>query len=458
MDDKFKKKIKELLEKYSNKTFMYIEYPHKSFWSKDFSEEEFKKALLLLGSEKKDSPLMLYVHIPYCKIQCFYCTCHTCIMNDYKEVKEYLGYLYKEMQIIKEFLEKNSIKPNFKEVHIGGGSPTILNEEDFNILIDKIDSLVNIKNLREFSLEIDPRFVDKEKLRYYSSEGINRISFGIQDFELDVQKAINRVQPVDMVEKLMTSEIRKWFSHGINFDILCGLPNQTTETIKRTFETIVRLSPDRVCFNYLDFSPKYAKHQMIMIDGKNGRPLSLPNEYERKMIFLTGSEVLLKNEYVKIGYDHFAIASDEVVKSLVEGKLKWNALGVTTGDYSDVIAVGPNSTSTIGNYYSQNLYFNEGYYDKLKNGNLPIYRGYELNKDDLIRREVIQTIRNFGVINYQELGEKLKIDFKKYFMNEIESLKEFEKDGILIQNQEGFKITKVGKEFVLYVCSKFDKY
>ncbi len=458
MEETTKKKIKRLMEKYNYRTYVYAEYPHKSYWTKEFYEDMYKKALLTLGSEKKDSPLMLYIHIPFCKIQCFYCTCHTYITNDYQKVKDYLDSLYKELALLKDFFNENSIKPNFTEIHIGGGSPTLLKEEEFDVLIKNISELVEINKLREFSLEIDPRTIDKERLRYYSKKGINRISFGIQDFESDVQKAINRVQPFELVEKLMTPEIRNIFSHGINLDILCGLPNQTTETIKRTFEKIIHLSPDRVCYSFLGFFPEYAKHQYLMFDGKNGRPNRLPDKYERRIMFMTGVEMLLKNGYIRTGYDHFTKSTDEIVESLKKGKMRWNALGITTGDYRDIIAIGACSTNTIGKYYSQNLYYNEGYIEAVNEMKFPVYKGYVLNEEEIIRREVIQTIRNYGKINYDEMGKKLKIDFKKYFKKELEGLEGFEKDGILKKDDAGFEITDLGIEFVLFVCGNFDSF
>lgn len=458
MEETNNKRIKKLMEKYNYRTYVYAEYPHKSYWTKEFSEDMYKKALLLLGSEKKDSPLMFYVHIPFCKMQCFYCTCHTSITNDYQKIKDYLVSLYKEIDLLKDFFTKNSIKPNFKEIHIGGGSPTLLKEEEFDILIKNIRDFVELSEIREFSLEIDPRTIDNEKLRYYSSKGINRISFGIQDFEPDVQKAINRVQPFEIVEKLMTPEIRNLFSHGINFDILCGLPNQTIESIKRTFKKIIHLAPDRVCFSYLGFFPEYAKHQHIMIDGKNGRPDRLPDEYERRILFMTGVEILLSNGYIRTGYDHFVKITDEIAESLKKGKMRWNALGITTGDYTDVLAVGASSTNTLGRYYSQNLYYNEGYIEVVNKLKLPVYRGYVLNEDEMIRREVIQAIRNYGKIKYNEIGTKLNIEFKKYFKKELEGLEGFEKDGLLIKDEEGFEMTELGREFVLFVCGNFDSF
>ena len=291
-----------LAEKYTNDLLFYTEYPHKSCWRQKKDDKDFRVGLKNLFSVDENVPLMLYLHIPYCRQQCFYCTCYTMIASDYELVKNYLTLLFKEIDLLRAFFKEYSIVPNFTEVHIGGGSPDFLRKEEFDQLIDKIGTIANIGDLSEFSIEVDPRQATLKLLEYYHAKGIDRLSFGIQDFDPDVQKAINRIQPAEMVEKLLIPKIREYFPKGVNFDILCGLPLQTVESIRRTFETIIKLSPDRICFNYLHYAPKFAKHQMLMIDGKNGRPTRLPDLYERKMIFTQALDLLLAHGYVRTGY------------------------------------------------------------------------------------------------------------------------------------------------------------
>jgi len=447
-----------LAKKYNYDVFMYTEYPHKSFWSEKFSDKDFRFGLKSLFSKDKNTPLLLYVHIPYCKKQCFYCTCHTMITSNYEKVKNYLSFLYLEIDLFRKFFEENSITPNFTEIHIGGGSPNILEEKEFNQLIEKLKSIVDMQKLSEFSIEVDPREVNTEKLKFYHSKGVNRLSFGIQDVDLNVQKAINRIQPPELVENLLTPEVRKLFEKGINFDLLCGLPLQSPESIRRTFETVVKLSPDRVCFNYLHYSPKFYKHQMVMIDGCNGRPTKLPDLYERKMIFAEALNILLNNGYVRTGYDHFAKPDDEVAKAMNNKTMHWNALGVTSGRYSDVIGIGPHSWSTMGDYYSQNVYELPLYEAAVAKGEFPMYRGYKLNEDDLIRRDLIKALRNFFFLDFNEIEKKYNIDFKKYFSKEIISLSEFVEEGIVVLSDKTIRITELGQQFVNVVCRYFDNY
>ncbi len=451
--------IKEdLIRKYNYRAFMYIEYPHKSFWSNEFGQEDFMNGLKGLFSNKKDNPLMLYVHIPFCRKQCFYCTCHTVITGNYKKMKEYLDYLVLEIDLFAKFFAENGIVPNFKEIHLGGGSPTILEKKEFDLLINKLESIVDLKSLNEFSIEVDPREVNKEKMVYYHKKGINRISFGVQDFNHSVQKAVNRIQPYELIENLITPDIRQYFSNGINFDIICGLPNQTSESIIKTFNKVVELSPDRICFNYLHYSPKFARHQKFMTDGRSGRPTSLPDFSERKKLFCEGMNILLNNGYIRTGYDHFAKSDDSVAKALNDKTMHWNALGVTAGRYFDIIGVGLHSYSTIANYYSQNVYLLPEYAEAVSNSRFPIYRGHKLNKDDLIRRDVIQILRKFFYLDFGQIEEKYNIEFREYFKVELDLLKPFMKDGIVELFDTNIKITGLGQQFTDIVCSSFDGY
>lgn len=450
--------IDSLVKKYGSKEFMYIEYPHKSFWKEDFGEEGLKTSLQQLAEGQKGEPLTLYVHFPYCTQPCFFCTCHFEITRDHEKSQDYLRSLSKEVDLYRKFFEENSICPNFVEVHLGGGSPTFMTEKQFDYLVDVISPLAPIKTLEEFAIEIDPRFVDQDRMKYYHTKGINRVSFGLQDFDIHVQRAVNRVQSSELVRNLITPEIRSLFKNGVSFDIICGLPLQTEETIRSTFEEIINLSPDRVCFNYLDHAPKFAKHQEIMTDGRNGRPTKLPDARERKQLFQQGLKILRDNGYLRAGYEHFTKKEDAIGKALEEGKMHWNALGATPGRSVDVIGVGPHSASTLGNFYSQNIYGVDNHKKLVDAGKFPVFRGHKLTKDDLIRREVIRDLRNFFSIDYERIGRKYGINFQEYFSAEIKTLSRFAKDGILNYSDRRVDITEVGEEFALHVCSTFDKY
>lgn len=441
-----------LMEKYNRETFMYVEYPHKSFWSPCHNDDNIKRVLAELCLDSIQPPTLLYVHMPYCHTQCYFCTCHVEISLEYEKVKKYLAILHKEIELYRQFFNRIGQSLNFKEIHLGGGSPTYIREPEFDELLSRLGSIVAMDDLVEFSIEVDPRRVKEDRLRYYHSKGINRISFGVQDFDLEVQKAINRIQPAKLTDDLLTPEIRKLFPNGINFDIICGLPRQTLKSIRKTFEKVVELSPDRVCLNYLGMAPHYAPHQLLM-------PLSdLPTIYEKKLLFLAALDILVANGYVRTGYDHFAKSTDEVVRAMNTGNMTWNPLGVTAGRYHNTIGIGVHSYGQIGPYYCQNTYDLSEYQAKLEQETFPIFREHRLDQEDELRREVIQTLRSYFHISFSDIEKKFGINFKNHFERELLSLKEMVDDGLVIISNQDITITELGHQFANLVCEKFDAY
>ncbi|MFA5778967.1 MAG: oxygen-independent coproporphyrinogen III oxidase [Elusimicrobiota bacterium] len=444
--------LKHLMRKYENIYAMYVEYPHKSAWTTDFDDNVFRIALKNLFSNDKYAPLLLYVHIPFCSKQCFYCTCHTYITNNYEKIKEYLNSLYCEIDLLREVFDKYSIKPNFKEIHLGGGSPTILLKKEFDTLIEKIQSIADIKKLTEFAIEIDPRASTIEMLKYYHEKGINRISFGVQDFDPDVQKAINRIQPVALVENLLTPEIRSYF-HGINFDIMWGLPKQTSESFRKTIDTAIKLSPDRISLLLLHYAPEVKKHQKKMNQSE------FPSIEEQTMFFHEAVETLQKNGYIRIGLDHFAKSTDTLAKALRNNTLRWNNLGYTSGNYYNIIGLGPWSASTItSEYYFQNIYSLKEYENAVKNLKFPVYRRYKLNNDDIIRRDIIHNFRIYFSVDFSNIEKKYNIIFNKYFEKELAMINDLVSDGILKLTEKNITITELGKYFTMQVCHVFDNH
>lgn len=452
-----KSKMEHIAKQYGTSAFMYTHYPHKRFWNQKKSDVSFKNSLISFGKGKKLSS-MLYVHMPYCQQLCYFCTCHMSITNDYQKVKEYMDVLFSEIDNLADFLRDNEVTIDVKEIHLGGGSPTFIENAEFDTLCEKLGRIVNLGELREFAIEIDPRRVDVEKMHYYHSKGINRISFGIQDFDVKVQSAVNRIQPAELIDRLLTPEVRDLFKNGINFDIICGLPHQTVDSIKLTAQECVRLSPERICLNYLHYSPVFAPQQKFMIDGKEGRPTRLPDFFERKQLFAAAEDVLLDGGYVRTGYDHFAKPSDEVAKAIEQKKLFWNSLGVTPGEYNNIIGIGISSESTIGNSYFQNYYDMTDYMNSVNAGEFPVYREHELSFDDVVRKDVIQQIRNYFEVDFDYVAKCHQIDVNQYFADEMEKIRVFETDEILNIDGNVIRLTEAGKQFTNIVCRAFDKY
>lgn len=445
----------EIVKKYGERSFMYTEYPNMRFWPKSIGDREFRRILIERFQACNKVPSMLYIHIPHCHTQCLFCTCHVVITRNYQHVKQYLMYLYREIEIFANLFQEHNLKPIFTDVHFGGGSPTFLKESELEELMDHLGAIVDFDDVVECSIEIDPRRVQPERMYHYAKMGINRVSFGVQDFNREVQKAVNRIQPASLVARFLTPNIRNLFQHGINFDIICGLPRQTEATMKETMELVAQMAPDRICFNYLHYIPKFFPHQEMM-------PPS-PNNQQRKALFLTALDVLTGNGYIRTGYDHFAKSTDEVACAMTNKQMQWNRLGVAADRYEDTIGIGVHGVSKTPNWYFQNIYYGQEvgldpYVSALKRGEFPIYRGHQLTRDDIIRRDVIHQLRNYFSIVFADVEKEHNIKFVQFFQEEMRMFEQYERDGIVTVSPAGIQVTDLGCEFVDSVCSVFDLY
>ncbi len=446
--------IEFLSSKYVGYAYMYTQYPNQGVWSHDFEDDDFKKSLNMLPDYNPDSPLMLYVHFPYCPTLCTYCTCFKIIKDNYTHVDDHFPYLLKNIQLLINYFKDNSIAPNFKQVHLGGGSPSYLNDNDFSKLVEAINDLVKIEDLDEFNLEIDPRQVDAKRMKNYSRLGINRISFGVQDFEPEVMQAVNRVQPAQLMRDLLTPEIRKLFP-SIHFDFLLGLPKQTIKSFRKTLDVILELAPDRLVLSTYRHEPNIFVHQKNLINEND-----LPSRTELSEIFLECVERLLANGYKRIGLEYFAKPEDGLAQMYDDESCNWNMIGYSRGNGNKIVGVGLGATSRITDtYYFENVKTLEEYKNSINLGQFPVNRGWKLTRDDMIRREVtVNCLRSKLYIDYKYIEDLFEIDFKKYFAKELSSLDEFVEDGLIILNDNGMRFTDVGKMYSAFVCMVFDAY
>lgn len=442
-----------LLSKYTSDLYaMYVDYPHKSFWKPADGDSSYRQALIDLLDGKKAVPLLLYVHIPFCPRICYFCSCHTRATNNYEHVQNYLAYLHQEVDLLASFLKDNNLTPDFREIHLGGGSPTMLTPEDFDALLAKLGTIADLGNLSELAMEIDPRHVSLEQLLKYRDKGVNRISFGVQDFNPDVQQAVGRIQPPDLLRQLLTPEVRATFP-SINFDIMWGLPRQTRVSFRQTIETVLDFSPDRISLLLLHYAPDVKKNQLLM------RTEEFPDHTERTILFLDAVQMLTGNGYVRIGFDHFAKPADAVSQALREKRLTWNSLGYTPGRYQDIIGVGTGSSSRITEKQNfQNSYDQTEYAASLAAGRFPLFRSYTLTTDDVIRRDLLHTLRSYFRLDFAEIEARHGIDFKKYFGPELSRLQMFINDGLVILDNAGMSITEQGTLFTTLICRIFDMY
>ena len=439
---------------HQNLVFNYSEYPTLDHWDHEYRSQKYVESLLDWLPRNKDKGIFFYVHIPFCEQLCWFCTCSKFITKQYDLVKDYLEDLHKEIDVLFSILNKHNIKLNVKTVYFGGGSPTILNKEDLKILVDKLKSYFDFNNVNEFTIETDPRRVDEERLIYNNKVcSINRISFGMQDFDEEVQRRVNRVQPFELFDNLLTKEVRKLYK-TIAFDLLVGQPGQTSESMIDTCNKIIQLRPTLVQTSLMAYKPWINKASIRMVeDGP------LPDFMERKDLLDIIDQKLKKAGYVRVAFESYALPSDNIVKELKEKKVHYAAAGTQSGGRVNFVGVGTSTKGNLGDdYYHQNHYDLKAYKKCLGKGIFPIFRGMKLSKDDKIRQHATQQLRTYWKINYKEFNEMFGIDTKEYFKKEIASLQEMIKDGIVTTSDEAIKITDLGKDLAQFITNRFDSY
>lgn len=441
----------DIINKYEAiKSPFYTTYPTGGEWTSQFNSERYTQALRDSCAGRKKVSLALYIHIPFCQKLCFFCFCYTKITSDRVRINRFTHYLCKEIDQLREFFEKNGVTPDVRQIQLGGGTPTYLTKPEFDMMIDRLATFVDIKNLDEFAMEIDPRTIVKDDLHYYYDKGINRISMGIQDFDPAVQKAINRIQPFEMCEKLLEQDVRRC---SVNFDLIYGLPHQTRETFRNTVELAKKLGPDRFSIYNYDHTPDLHKHQRLM------KKEDLAILHEKMLMFKDSVENLLESGYEWVGIDHFAKKDDRLAEAVRTRMLGRTLNGYSTfRDFDLELGLGPSSIGTFDRYYSQNIKDLDEYYKHVDAGKFSVFRGWELNEDDLLRREVIMTIILTSALSYQEIEEKHGIKFKEYFAKELQLLPSLADDGIIDLDDHGLSVTFTGRVFVYHVAKVFDKY
>ncbi|OED37517.1 oxygen-independent coproporphyrinogen III oxidase [PVC group bacterium (ex Bugula neritina AB1)] len=438
---------KELINKYNIQGPRYTSYPTAPHWSSDVSSESYQEALQKMTSD--DSSISLYIHIPYCEQLCTFCACNVKITQRHQSVGDsYVDLLIKELDLIDQNLSKKKVA---LQCHFGGGTPNFLTIEQMERLWNRLKESFDISLDGEISIEVDPRTVTKEQLRYYREIGFNRISMGIQDFDTDVQKAINRVQSFSLVKDLFET-CRALSYVSINFDLIYGLPFQTKETFMNTVDHVCSLSPDRIALYSFAYVP-WLKKQQKLID-----PKTLPSPEEKIDIFLASRDFLFDHHYKGIAMDHFALETDEMFKAFESQKLYRNFMGYTLKHTQDFIGLGVSSIGFLQNTFVQNHKNLKTYRSNLEENILPTERGKILTKDDKIRFWVIYSFMCHFFIDTIEFKNKFKVDFNEYFKKEEKHIQKCVEEGLLIKDKDTFLTTDLGKLFIRNICMGFDAY
>jgi oxygen-independent coproporphyrinogen III oxidase len=429
----------------------YTSYPVLGQWREDATGEAYADALREFLTGTPDAPLHLYLHIPYCAKLCWYCLCNILISNNEERIQKFVDQLVVEIHQLAKFFEINGIVPNFRELHFGGGTPSHLKQNQIRQILDAVGTLTDVLKLDELAMEVDPRTVDRSDLEQYADLGVNRISFGIQDFDARVQETINRVQPYEMIESLLLPETRARFS-SVNFDLLYGLPNQTLETLAETVRLTNQLAPDRVTLLKYAHVPEVRKH-MKMIETAE-----LPPQEVLPAMFAHVTQEMLEAGYQWIGIDNFAKPDDAL--SLAHNKRTngRNFGGYSTGVADNIIGVGPSSTQIFGNYYFQSINGLKEYFSGVSAGEFPISRGHTLSIDDMIRRKCIFDLQCNLELVYADIEAEFDIDFSVYFFAELKKLEFLESKSFVCIMEDRLKVTFNGRYYVKNICKIFDIY
>lgn len=432
-----------LVRKYNQPVPRYTSYPTVPFWKEEIEVEDWKQVFKTKFDEQNHTEgISLYLHLPFCESLCTYCGCNKKITTNHKVEDDYLLAIEKEWVLYRRLMKQT---PVIRELHLGGGTPTFFSPRNLQRLLNFIFKSSIIHPKHEFSIEGHPNNTTPAHLKMLYDLGFRRISYGVQDNDPEVQRVINRIQPFENV-RLATENARAIGFTSVNFDLIYGLPLQTLESIERTINQTIELKPDRIAFYSYAHVPWTSKAQRLFDETH------LPSAEEKILLYLKGKELLMKNGYVDIGMDHFALPTDSLYKAWKDGKLHRNFMGYTTQSTNFLLGLGVSSISDTGNAFAQNHKTLHDYYESVNVNHLAIKKGYFLSREDEAFRKYILDISCKGEVRFAEEHLPLLEQFT------FPLLQDLEKDGLIEWSRRGLKLTKQGHYFIRNVCSAFDLY
>ncbi len=440
----------ELLRQYDVSGPRYTSYPTADRFVEAFVATDYVQALQQRrgGAAALALPLSLYIHIPFCESLCYYCACNKIITKHHEKAAEYLRYLTREVELHTALIGTGQ---SVSQLHLGGGSPTFLSDDELRGLMAMLKRNFSFAPGGEYSIEIDPRTIDDKRLDTLAELGFNRLSFGVQDFDLAVQKAVHRVQPAEQVFALVAAARSRGFE-SINVDLIYGLPMQSPESFDRTLAQVVELKPDRIALYAYAHLPERFKPQRRI------NTVELPSGGAKISMLSRSMAAFMGAGYVYVGMDHFALPDDALAVAKRQGRLHRNFQGYSTQPDCDLIALGVSSIGRIGATYSQNAKTLEEYYDALDHGNFPVVRGLALTRDDLVRRAVIMALMCQGQVQFESIDLAYLVEFRSYFAKELEALQALAEQGLVVLEDSGIQVTAKGWFFVRAVAMVFDRY
>ncbi len=428
----------------------YTSYPTADRFIEAFGPEDYKHWLAARdgSSAAMNSPLSVYVHLPFCESVCYYCACNKVITRHHERVPEYLYFLEREMHLVSQHLTGSR---QLEQLHFGGGTPTFCSMAELEHLIHLIRNYFEWTDSGEYSIEVDPRTVSQVSMKDLAKLGFNRISLGVQDFDREVQLAVNRVQSFESTQAIIGAA-RSAQIKSINLDLIYGLPHQTRASFARTLQQVLQLAPERIALYHYAHLPERFKPQRRIHER------DLPSSAEKTSILLDAIETLGEAGYDYIGMDHFARPDDELARAARDGRLHRNFQGYSTRSDCDLIGLGVSSIGKIGPTYVQNERTLDAYYDALRQDRLPVARGILLNEDDLLRRSVIMSLMCQFTISKEVIESTWFIDFDHYFQKELTELASFVDSGLVELDKEWVSVTPTGRFLIRAVAMVFDRH
>lgn len=433
----------DLIQKYNQSGPRYTSYPTALEFNEAYNDDDFQIA----AKRYPDKPLSLYIHIPFCHKLCYFCACNKIITRHQHKVDIYLDYLEKEIIYRSKLFSHRTVT----QIHWGGGTPTYLDEEQSARLMTMLHTHFNVSEKAEISIEMDPREIELSMLDHLYKIGFNRLSMGIQDFNKEVQKLVNREQDEEFIFALVNRAKILGFK-SINIDLIYGLPKQTVESFIYTLEKVIELNPDRMSvFNYAHLPSRFAAQIKIKDEMLPAPEIKL--EILQKTIETLGSA-----GYKFIGMDHFAKPDDELAIAQEQGVLHRNFQGYTTQEDADLLGMGVSAISLLGDSYAQNHKELKQYYAEVEMRGIALQKGLVMTEDDCLRRDVIKAlICNFKV-DFVSLEQQYQVEFKNYFAEDLALLAPLERDGLVTIEEDRIKVSSRGRLLIRNICMCFDVY
>ena len=440
----------ELVRRYDMAGPRYTSYPTAPQFQTGFSPQQYLAQVDVSNGDPLPKPLSVYLHLPFCTSPCFYCGCTRIITRDRSRGTNYLSYMQREIRLQSAQFDRDR---QVLQLHLGGGSPNFHSPEELGSLLQTLAQNFSLAppQSREFGIEIDPRMTTPEDLTALHELGFNRISMGVQDFDRQVQEAINRVQGQEPTLELITKAQALGF-RSVNVDLIYGLPKQTLQGFDRTLEAIIAARPARIAaYSYAHLPMRFKAQRQI-----NDADMPTP-EVKLALLQLT-VERLLQAGYVYIGMDHFALPEDELSLALGNGSLQRNFQGYSTHAQCDLIGMGMSSIGNVGDAYVQNRRLLADWQRALDANELAIEKGVLLDADDRLRRSAIQSLMCQGELNFDRFGDRHSIDFRNYFDAELERLLPLATDGLIELDRNHIQVTPRGRFLLRPVAMCFDAY